>query len=641
MDMAVDVEDPGLQRRFRKQPDRLDPSAQVSRGKRKAPPQPPPDPTFEDDGVSFIGATDKRPARRCAHVVIKQEDPDDGLIRCPSCKGGITVSTRGCSLITCRAEVHRPGYFYFCYHCRKPLGDGIPCVACPERNDHSTRSFVKQRRNAYNADHPIVLGTSDDEDEAACEPALHSLCPGSTLAANSSDANTSDEMPLRLPAATPVPTTRVDLSFKQLVQFRTDQWRLCLQESAESSCWLLALPSDLLRAVLSLASVRVLACLACASQTAARAVDLHGEALLKQMRAIASTNRWALLTGAGTIYRLARLCGRRPIVPAKFQSQCHIQIQDFMTSNEMSFEALELLFLAVGDLYHAVYARPAPQQNSRDVYDSYAACRYRLSLEVIVQTAMTHAEHGRKYCCSNGVMVSLDDVERSLAFVCRHAKSRASRILRAPKGRDDDFKADDGEETPDDPGILINGEWWEDRRAYFWHTEPADLMGLFDDDILKGHLEWDIYWNWQDVMESFAKCNHELCCNDGYYLWGLAACGGSADLIYHIAVEHVNCDHSNRTINAFEPYYDCDEFDDDHAIAQVAHDLARALNMRGRGNSCACPAVRSMHLHMKHIESRLQQALAAPHATLAGMGATVVEGVLPCDQEDARSTFPP
>ena len=58
-----------------------------------------------------------------------------------------------------------------------------------------------------------------------------------------------------------------------------------------------ALPAVLLRTVLSFASVRTLARLAATNHAAASAVDLHGEALLQQMVALATTNRRALLTG--------------------------------------------------------------------------------------------------------------------------------------------------------------------------------------------------------------------------------------------------------------------------------------------------------------------------------------------------------
>lgn len=66
-------------------------------------------------------------------------------------------------MVTCRAQAHHPGYFYFCFHCRRSLGDGIPCVDCPERNDRATRQSVKDARNNWNEDNPILLGSSDDE----------------------------------------------------------------------------------------------------------------------------------------------------------------------------------------------------------------------------------------------------------------------------------------------------------------------------------------------------------------------------------------------------------------------------------------------------------------------------------------------
>ena len=46
---------------------------------------------------------------------------------------------------------------YFCFHCRQALGNGMPCMQCPERNDRATRNKVKQAHNQYNAAHPIEL----------------------------------------------------------------------------------------------------------------------------------------------------------------------------------------------------------------------------------------------------------------------------------------------------------------------------------------------------------------------------------------------------------------------------------------------------------------------------------------------------
>jgi hypothetical protein len=90
-------------------------------------------------------ATASRPSRWAPVVKIETENIAEGLIRCPSCSNGITVSERGCSTVTCRSEAHKPSgsFFYFCFHCRTPRPGGVGyCHACPQRNDRQTRQHV-------------------------------------------------------------------------------------------------------------------------------------------------------------------------------------------------------------------------------------------------------------------------------------------------------------------------------------------------------------------------------------------------------------------------------------------------------------------------------------------------------------------
>ena len=75
-----------------------------------------------------------RPSRPSRYKVtkIKNEDKPNGIIKCPRCENGI-VSNRGCNMVTCR--VHKPNYFYFCFHCKTESPNGIQCSKCPSRID--------------------------------------------------------------------------------------------------------------------------------------------------------------------------------------------------------------------------------------------------------------------------------------------------------------------------------------------------------------------------------------------------------------------------------------------------------------------------------------------------------------------------
>ena len=91
-------------------------------------------------------------------VRIKHEDPEHGLIRSPSCKSALQVSTRGCSTQVCRRTDHPGGgWFYFCFHCGADLGEGRHCNKCPLDNNAETRQLVKKRRNNSARRNPIVL----------------------------------------------------------------------------------------------------------------------------------------------------------------------------------------------------------------------------------------------------------------------------------------------------------------------------------------------------------------------------------------------------------------------------------------------------------------------------------------------------
>ena len=85
------------------------------------------------EDVQLVEEVSRRPSRSKV-IKIKNEDKPNGIIKCPhpECENGI-VSNRGCNMVTCRN--HKPNYFYFCFHCKTELPNGIQCSDCPSRID--------------------------------------------------------------------------------------------------------------------------------------------------------------------------------------------------------------------------------------------------------------------------------------------------------------------------------------------------------------------------------------------------------------------------------------------------------------------------------------------------------------------------
>ena len=121
------------------------------------------------DDASFL--------RRCSSrinkqpIKIKREDRENGLVRCPRCKGGILASERGCNIVTC--TVHHEttlygtegggggGFCNFCFHCGvENNGETCPSPMCPYRVDCVSRAAALTMRNAGAVRTPIDL--SDD-----------------------------------------------------------------------------------------------------------------------------------------------------------------------------------------------------------------------------------------------------------------------------------------------------------------------------------------------------------------------------------------------------------------------------------------------------------------------------------------------
>jgi len=179
-DSAIDVEDV-TSRRFRKRPVRFEPvepnsSSSLDRSsKRKAQgeehtPKPGRDVSPAGDTVAdgevTMAESSERPKRTHRNVLVKQENANDGLIRCPKCSSGIQAGERGCNLVVCRGPHDGNGWFYFCFHCRQELLGGMPCMrqTCPERNDRESRATAKRLRNEDARLNPIMLSSDEDDD---------------------------------------------------------------------------------------------------------------------------------------------------------------------------------------------------------------------------------------------------------------------------------------------------------------------------------------------------------------------------------------------------------------------------------------------------------------------------------------------
>lgn len=80
-------------------------------------------------------------------------------------------------------------------------------------------------------------------------------------------------------------------------------------------------------------------------------VSEQAELLLVELTAAASTLS-SVAVGASTICSMARLCGRRPVVPWRFARTLECQLHDFITDGGISIPALDRLFLVFGALQY-------------------------------------------------------------------------------------------------------------------------------------------------------------------------------------------------------------------------------------------------------------------------------------------------
>jgi hypothetical protein len=101
-------------------------------------------------------------------VPIKREDRENGLVRCPRCKGGVLASKRGCNIVTCRV-IHeetlagtfgggRGGWCYFFFHCGvENNGEHCPSPLCPQRVDPEARAAAAAMHNEAAGNNPVDL----------------------------------------------------------------------------------------------------------------------------------------------------------------------------------------------------------------------------------------------------------------------------------------------------------------------------------------------------------------------------------------------------------------------------------------------------------------------------------------------------
>jgi hypothetical protein len=361
------------------------------------------------------------------------------MIRCPSCGNEIAVSERGCNMVTCRAEVHRPGYFYFCYHCRRSLGDGLPCLTCPERNDRGTRNAVKSANNEWNRLNPISLD-SDEEAAPACADveSLGSAAPGDIFSSDAAGSNTTD-----ITAGGPDDGSEEAASVEDDIH--------------DISPNLLSLPTNALAVVLHSSSVRSLWSLSCTSSRAKRRVVQHAEALLKRLCAAACPKR-AMAIGAPTIYRLALLCGRRPLMPVNFVRAALDAACALLSNLFVDVRALELIFLFVQSMHQ--------RQEMRD----------------LIADSVTYTDHRGQSC------LIFADVEEALRLDVtkitpgdRTRRNRRRLAIVAAESSDPDYAPGPAVDVPEPLGITVAGNWTEDLAGYFGGIEEWDWEARYFD----------------------------------------------------------------------------------------------------------------------------------------------------------------
>lgn len=119
------------------------------------------------------------------------------------------------------------------------------------------------------------------------------------------------------------------------------------------------LPNDVQFMVLRWMTVSTMTILACTSRSSHRTVRHGAGVLFEEVASIASSSWHSFLVGAGTVYKLARLASRHPVVTWEFRKWCSEAVESviggpyarpYAQINEL---ALELLYFVLVGTYNA------------------------------------------------------------------------------------------------------------------------------------------------------------------------------------------------------------------------------------------------------------------------------------------------
>jgi hypothetical protein len=133
---VIDLTNP-FQKRFSRAPNRFDPSEKPKTTKPK---------TIDKKRHNT------RYILRCLtqpNLNLMVENYAKGNIKCPSCSDMINVGTKGCKVITCTSQKHRPNYHFFCYHCKAACVGDIPSCLCSHSNGDKARRIEQEKETCW------------------------------------------------------------------------------------------------------------------------------------------------------------------------------------------------------------------------------------------------------------------------------------------------------------------------------------------------------------------------------------------------------------------------------------------------------------------------------------------------------------
>ena len=343
---------------------------------------------------------------------------------------------------------------------------------------------------------------------------------------------------------------------------------------------------------------------------------------------------------ARTIHHLGRLCGRRPVVPAKF----YLALRDvghlFKLDMQYDHAATELIFLLFGHLDEATLREPIMNQYPNDASDAW---------ENLIRTVLTYCEHNRR------AHATLKFVKEALAFMigdceigCPVAKRRVAdlsseaAVVAMQACTDDDEEQDptyepvassseSDDEDPEAQGWYIDGLWYDCVESFF------DDEDFFEDNLSRYPLSHqctdvrDAYFTSEDPdyfingdprwyrytgpICSNPHCCHEACdCRVSSALYTLTLPEGAAEL----AIPLPNSEASRYNTYSYPG----------HGLAsadQRAHHRSfdPAAN---RGLCTSCTAVRNHKGARYAFEAWRRAGQADPWGALAQLGVRVYPG---------------